>query len=115
MNYIAEINRFHELLPQSRMTPSSIALWYGLMHIFNKAGWPEEKTISLDQLKQDTKLSKASIYRERTRLQNEGLITFVAGSGSRPCAFRMLSLSKELASQIGTLEVHSENATDVEK
>lgn len=108
MNYIAEINRFHELLPQSRMTPSSIALWYGLMHIFNKAGWPEEKTISLDQLKQDTKLSKASIYRERTRLQNEGLITFVAGSGSRPCAFRMLSLSKELASQIGTLEFHSE-------
>ena len=104
MNYIAEINRFHELLPQSRMTPSSIALWYGLMHIFNKAGWPEEKTVSLDQLKQDTKLSKASIYRERTRLQNEGLITFVAGSGSRPCTFRMLSLSKELASQIGTLE-----------
>ena len=48
MNYIAEINRFHELLPQSRMTPSSIALWYGLMHIFNKAGWPEEKTVSLD-------------------------------------------------------------------
>ena len=45
MNYIAEINRFHELLPQSRMTPSSIALWYGLMHIFNKAGWPEEKTV----------------------------------------------------------------------
>ena len=35
MNYIAEINRFHELLPQSRMTPSSIALWYGLRHIFN--------------------------------------------------------------------------------
>ena len=108
MNYIAEINRFHELLPQSRMTPSSIALWYGLMHIFNKAGWPEEKAVSLDQLKQDTKLSKASIYRERTRLQNEGLITFVAGSGSRPCTFRMLSLSKELASQIGTLEFHSE-------
>ena len=45
MNYIAEINRFHELLPQSRMTPSSIALWYGLMHIFNKAGWPEEKAV----------------------------------------------------------------------
>lgn len=108
MNYIAEINRFHELLPQSRMTPSSIALWYGLMHIFNKAGWPSEKTVSLYQLKQDTKLSKASIYRERVRLQNEGLITFVAGSGSRPCSFRMLSLSKELASQIGTLEFHSE-------
>jgi hypothetical protein len=108
MNYIAEINRFHELLPQSRMTPSSIALWYGLMHIFNKAGWPDEKTVSLYQLKQDTKLSKASIYRERVRLQNEGLITFVAGSGSRPCTFRMLSLSKELASQIGTLEFHSE-------
>lgn len=108
MNYIAEINRFHELLPQSRMTPSTIALWYGLMHIFNKAGWPDEKTVSLYQLKQDTKLSKASIYRERVRLQNEGLITFVAGSGSRPCTFRMLSLSKELASQIGTLEFHSE-------
>ena len=94
MNYIAEINRFHELLPQSRMTPSSIALWYGLMHIFNKAGWPSEKTVSLDQIKQDTKLSKAYIYREIVRLQNDGIITFIAGSGSRSCTFRMLSLSK---------------------
>ena len=39
MNYIAEINRFHELLPQSRMTPSSIALRYGLMHILNKESY----------------------------------------------------------------------------
>ena len=115
MNYIAEINRFHELLPQSHMTPSSIALWYGLMHIFNKAGWPSEKTVSLDQLKQNTKLSKASIYRERTRLQDEGLITFVSGSGSRPCTFQMLSLSKELASQIETLEFHSETPQMSEK
>lgn len=121
MNYIAEINRFHELLPQSRMTPSSIALWYGLMHIFNKAGWPDEMEIPLADIESNTKLSRYTIRRERLRLAEYELITYKRPESFLHGVYRILPLSGrilfKLESELGqnaTTLVHSDTTQKME-
>ena len=121
MNYIAEINRFHELLPQSRMTPSSIALWYGLMHIFNKAGWPGEMEIPLSDIEKNTKLSRYTIRRERLRLAEYELIAYKRPESFLHGVYRILPLSGrilfKLESELGqdaTTLVHSDTTQKTE-
>ena len=121
MNYIAEINRFHELLPQSRMTPSSIALWYGLMHIFNKAGWPEEMEIPLADIESNTKLSRYTIRRERLRLAEYELIAYKRPESFLHGVYQILPLSGrilfKLESELGqaaTTLVHSDTTQKTE-
>ena len=121
MNYIAEINRFHELLPQSRMTPSSIALWYGLMHIFNKAGWPVEMEIPLSDIEKNTKLSRYTIRRERLRLAEYELIAYKRPQSFLHGVYQILPLSGrilfKLESELGqaaTTLVHSDTTQKTE-
>ena len=121
MNYIAEINRFHELLPQSRMTPSSIALWYGLMHIFNKAGWPGEMEIPLSDIEKNTKLSRYTIRRERLRLAEYELIAYKRPQSILHGVYQILPLSGrilfKLESELGqaaTTLVHSDTTQKTE-
>ena len=121
MNYIAEINRFHELLPQSRMTPSSIALWYGLMHIFNKAGWPDEMEIPLSDIEKNTKLSRYTIRRERLRLAEYELIAYKRPQSFLHGVYQILPLSGrilfKLESELGqaaTTLVHSDTTQKTE-
>ena len=121
MNYIAEINRFHELLPQSRMTPSSIALWYGLMHIFNKAGWPGEMEIPLSDIEKNTKLSRYTIRRERLRLAEYELIAYKRPESFLHGVYQILPLSGrilfKLESELGqaaTTLVHSDTTQNAE-
>lgn len=102
MNYMTEIKLFNEYLPTSTLTPTSVALWYGLMYIFNRSGWQNELPISIATIEAQTKISRTSIYRERERLCCAGLITFSTQKGRLNGIYKLCSLSICIASQIST-------------
>jgi len=114
MNYLTEIRLFYDKLPSFQLTSSDIALWHGLMNIFNRAGWPQELSISPSEIQACTCISKTGIFRCRKSLCQAGLIEFRPQKGCRSGIYRIMPLSLSIAVQIGaqafqieTLPVHS--------
>lgn len=121
MNYMTEIKLFNEYLPTSTLTPASVALWYGLMYLFNRSGWQNQLAIPMNMLEAQTKLSRVTIFRERTRLCRLGLIAFKArvGGGSMG-VYTLLPLSLQIGTsnskmwlQSETKSLHTETTSDV--
>lgn len=79
---MTEIKLFYDWLETHELPPASVALWHGLMQIANRAGWPLRLCISMNMLMARTHIPRPSLYRERKRLQQAGLIDFIA-RGSR--------------------------------
>ncbi|MCI1784522.1 MAG: hypothetical protein LKI59_00065 [Bacteroidales bacterium] len=114
MNYLTEIRLFYDKLPSFQLTSSDIALWHGLMNIFNRAGWPQDLSISPSEIQACTCISKTGIFRCRQNLSKAGLIEFLPQKGCRCGIYRIMPLSLSIAIQIGTqafqietLPVHS--------
>ena len=98
MNYMAEIKMFYDWLETHSLTPASITLWYGLMFIANRSGWNNPLPISLSVIESRTMIPRASIYRERERLREAGLIDFSTKGGKASCLYTIYSLSQQLES-----------------
>ncbi len=110
MDYLKEIIKFNELLPQSRsLTASGIALWYGLMFIFHKAKYPEKMHLPIKEISRQTRLSKCTIIRERQRLCFLGLISYSLENGSVFGCYKMQSPSETMLSIFETKQ--SQNKT----
>lgn len=98
MNYMAEIKMFYDWLETHSLTPASITLWHGLMFIANRSGWKNPLPISLSVIESRTMIPRASIYRERERLREVGLIDFSTKGGKASCLYTIYSLSQQLES-----------------
>lgn len=94
MNYLTEIKLFYDWLETHSLTPASIALWHGLMYIANRAGWPMRLCIPMTMLEARTHIPRPTLYRERKRLQQAGLIDFSA-QGSRLSSIYVLRSLEE--------------------
>lgn len=98
MNYMTEIKMFYDWLETHSLTPASITLWHGLMFIANRSGWKNPLPISLSVIESRTMIPRASIYRERERLREAGLIDFSTKGGKASCLYTIYSLSQQLES-----------------
>lgn len=96
MNYMAEIKMFYDWLETHSLTPAAITLWHGLMFIANRSGWKNPLPISLSVIESRTMIPRASIYRERERLRQAGLIDFSTKGGKASCLYTIYSLSQHL-------------------
>lgn len=92
MNYIREINAFYDWLETNTLADSAINLWHALMHVANKAGWPEEFAVALSTLQSKTGLKKDAVITARNRLQTAGRITFRSRSGQQSAVYHMVPL-----------------------
>ncbi|MEN6325814.1 MAG: hypothetical protein ABFD18_06370 [Syntrophomonas sp.] len=92
MNYIREINAFYDWLETNTLADSAINLWHALMHVANKAGWPEEFAVALSTLQSKTGLKKDAVITARNRLQNAGRITFKSRSGQQSAVYHIVPL-----------------------
>ncbi len=111
MDYIKEIIKFHELLPQSRsLTPSGIVLWYGLLFIFYKAKFPQKMHLPIKEISKQTRLSKCTIIRERQRLCFLGLISYSLENGSVFGCYKMQSPSETMLSIFETKQSQNKTA-----
>ena len=102
MNYLTEIRLFYDWLETHQLSPSSIALWHGLMYIANRAGWEESLCIPISRIENRTQLSRTSIYRERQRLQEAGLLRYIERGGRLSSVYHLQSFETRFVCQSGT-------------
>lgn len=92
MNYLREINAFYDWLETNTLTDSAIALWHALMHVANKAGWPEEFAVAISTLEAKTGLKKDAVIYARNRLQQAGRIKFRSRTGRQSAIYKFVPI-----------------------
>ncbi len=95
MNYIAELNAFHDYLQANQLSTSEIVLWHALMHINNSTMWKNEFTASNLMLQQLTGLSISGLAVAKNKLKQRGLIDYSIRKGRQAGKFRVKSLLVE--------------------
>lgn len=85
MTYIDYLNEFNQWLETNALPASSQLMFYKLLHVFNRAGWPEY--VGVDNLRlmlmTDTK-SEKTVIRARDKLVEAGFITYRKGKKGAP-------------------------------
>lgn len=100
MNYIKELNAFYDWLEINLLSTSAIALWHGLMHINNKAGWAEEFTVAASVLCIKTGLSDRTIRNARNELKQKGRIDWKTRKGNQSAVYKMISLFDDVSARL---------------
>lgn len=95
MNYLAELNAFHDYLLANQLSTSEIVLWHALMHINNKTMWKTEFTASNLILQQLTGLSRSTLADAKNKLKQRGLLSYKPGKPRQAGTFCMVSLLEE--------------------
>lgn len=85
MTYIDYLNDFNQWLETNALPASSQLMFYKLLYVFNRAGWPEY--VGVDNLRlmimTDTK-SEKTVIRARDKLVEVGFITYRKGKKGSP-------------------------------
>ena len=95
MNYLTELNAFHEQLNNRPLGGNAILLWHGLMHVANRSGWKEWITVPVSTLMSQTGLSQQGVYRARKELKQKGLVTWKARGGKLSVAYRLTPFAEQ--------------------
>ncbi len=100
MNYVREINAFYDRLEINPLSVSAIALWYALMHICNKAGWPANFSVAVSVLSIKSGLKERTVYLARNELKQKGYINFQSRKGNQSATYQMNSLCLPLTNPL---------------
>ena len=84
MNYEKEMSSFYGWLELHTLTPSSINLWYALMHINHKTGWAETFSVAESVLSIKTSLTDRTLRKARKELNEKGRIDYISRKGKAP-------------------------------
>lgn len=93
LTYIDRLNRFHQWLESNALPGPAQLMYYNLLHVFNRAGWPE--TVQVDNLRMMLWLggvSKTTAMRARDKLIEAGFIQYQKGGKGKPNKYRLLDL-----------------------
>ena len=85
MTYIDYLNRFNQFLESSVLPPSAQLLYYKLLHIFNRAGWPPTVGVDNQRMMALAGLgSEPTLRRARGKLCDAGFIRYQSGKKGSP-------------------------------
>jgi uncharacterized phage protein (TIGR02220 family) len=112
MNYIKEINSFYDWLETNQLTTSCIVLWFALMNIANKAGWPDKFAVAVSVLEVKTGLKRDAIYDARNKLQQVGRIRWESRKGNQCAVYQFMQFVSDTAIQNPTQNNINGNASD---
>lgn len=87
MTYIDRLNAFNRWLESNALPGNAQLMYFKLLNVFNRAGWPESVQIDTLRLVQLTGCQKDTAYRARDRLAEAGFISYKKGSKGRPTAY----------------------------
>ncbi|GAE36644.1 DnaD domain-containing protein [Halalkalibacter akibai] len=107
MNYIREINAFYDQQETNPLSSTAIAVWYALMHIRNKAGWPIDFSVAASVVCLKAGVKERNFYNSRNELKQKGYLTFESRKGNQAAVYRLLSLSAPYADKLVDNEVDS--------
>lgn len=96
MNYLREIKAFYDRQETNPLSSSAISLWHALMHIANKAGWPEEFAVAVSVLSLKSGLKERTLYHARNELKQKGYIRFRSRGGNQSAKYSLIPLSASL-------------------
>lgn len=99
MNYLGEINLFYQwVFLHSDIRPSTIVLWHGLMYLANIEDWKQPMAVAESKLILVTNLTHATLYRERHRLCQMGLLRETARRGKQPTLYTLILMEAVMLS-----------------
>ena len=115
MTYIDYLNAFNTWTESNRLPGSAKLMYYGLLHIFNKARWPDEVQVDFQRMMilLDT-TSKATAVRARDCLAREGIIRYEKGRKGEPNRYRLCNLNETLNGTANETENRTLNETSNE-
>lgn len=90
IKYIDQINAFHGWLLTNPIPASARIVWFSLIHFCNKTGWKAEFNLAMSALETDTGLSRRTIERARSILQESGLIHVKARAGNQSPIYKII-------------------------
>ncbi len=110
MTYIDRLNEFNRWLENNGLPCNSQLMFFKLLHIFNRAGWPE--SVQVDNLRMMLLIgaeSKGTVIRARDKLIAAGFIEFQAGKKGSPNCYRLKIQSQNVTTNATTNEPHIKN------
>lgn len=114
INYLGEINSFHDWLITNPVPTTARVLWFALMHYCNRTGWRTEFNLAISALELDTGLSKQAIIRARNALQQAGRIKVTVRKGNQAALYQIIPFAflkeTQIDTQSDTCVIHKSNA-----
>lgn len=109
MTYFDYLNTFNQWLEDNHPSDKAIVLYYALLNMFNRRGWPKTAGVDTFQLMRFARTSdKKTALSARNTLVEAGFIEYVPGSKGVVTQYRLLSFcGKSLP------ENTTENHTDI--
>lgn len=95
IKYIDQINAFHGWLLTNPIPASARIVWFSLIHFCNKTGWKAEFNLGMSALETDTGLSRRTIERARSILQESGLIHVKARAGNQSPIYKIIPFVRQ--------------------
>lgn len=99
IKYIDQINAFHGWLLTNPIPASARIVWFSLIHFCNKTGWKAEFNLAMSALETDTGLSRRTIERARSILQESGLIHVKARAGNQSPIYKIIPFARQYDAQ----------------
>ena len=99
IKYIDQINAFHGWLLTNPIPASARIVWFSLIHFCNKTGWKAEFNLAMSALETDTGLSRRTIERARSILQEAGLIHVKARAGNQSPIYKIIPFVRQYDAQ----------------
>lgn len=87
MTYIDRLNHFNRWLESNALPGNAQLMYFKLLNVFNRAGWPESVQVDTLRLMQITGCQKEASYHARDKLVDAGFITYKKGSKGRPTKY----------------------------
>jgi DnaD/phage-associated family protein len=93
MNYLKEINAFHNQQETNPLSSAAANLWHVMMSVNNRAGWIKQFTVAVSVLCVKAALSESAFKRARIELQEKGYIRYQSRGGNRAALYEMITLA----------------------
>lgn len=106
MNYIKEINAFMDWLETNPLDATTQSLWFHLMAIANKSGWPEWFAVANLTLMARLGVSENTLVKHRNILVQKGRIEYKNQGKQKPGKYRIIPFASNF-------EVNHEVTEDV--
>ena len=91
MTYIDYLNSFHQWLETNALPVSSQLMYFKLLNVFNRAGWPEDVGVDNLRLMLMTGIkSEKTVIQARDKLVEAGFIAYQKGRKGMPNRYVLL-------------------------
>lgn len=90
MKYILYLDHFNQWLETHALPCNSQLMYFKLLNVFNRAGWPETVQVDVVRLMVMVNGSKEVALRARDRLVEAGLIGYRKGKKGNPSAYHLI-------------------------